>query len=135
MCRQHHNNRGVQSIVDSTVLFEASGVAANRSSATRKFGLKLRALRLEREMSQEQLAEAAGMSRDAIARLELGGRWPRLDTVLRLRDALGASFEDFEAPATTSATRDRLDRATVGLDEADLQLLIGFAGLLRKRSS
>lgn len=96
--------------------------------------MRLRALRLERELSQEQLAEAAGMSRDAVARLELGGRWPRLDTALRLAEALMVSLAELTAGAGAEPLQhERLSRALVGLDESDLDLLVGVAALLRRR--
>jgi predicted transcriptional regulator len=39
-------------------------------------------------MSQRELAEACGTTQSAIARLERGGRPPRIDTLLRIADAL-----------------------------------------------
>jgi transcriptional regulator with XRE-family HTH domain len=38
--------------------------------------------------SQRQLAELVGTTQSAIARLERGGRPPRIDTLLRIADAL-----------------------------------------------
>jgi len=39
-------------------------------------------------LSQQQLAELCGTTQSAIARLESGGRPPRIDTLLRIADAL-----------------------------------------------
>lgn len=39
-------------------------------------------------LSQAQLAELTGTTQSAIARLESGGRPPRIDTLLRIADAL-----------------------------------------------
>ena len=39
-------------------------------------------------LSQRQLAERVGTTQSAIARLERGGRPPRIDTLLRIADAL-----------------------------------------------
>lgn len=90
---------------------------------------------MEPEFSQEQLAEAAGMSRDAIARLELGGRWPRLDTLLQLAEALTVSLDDLAAAGqTVGSGPERLARLAADLDESDLQLLLGIAGLMRRRT-
>ena len=41
-----------------------------------------------RGMSQRELAELVGTTQSAIARLERGGRPPRIDTLLRIADAL-----------------------------------------------
>jgi len=39
-------------------------------------------------LSQAQLAELTGTTQSAVARLESGGRPPRIDTLLRMADAL-----------------------------------------------
>jgi transcriptional regulator with XRE-family HTH domain len=44
--------------------------------------------RQELGLSQRQLAELVGTTQSAIARLERGGRPPRIDTLLRIADAL-----------------------------------------------
>jgi ribosome-binding protein aMBF1 (putative translation factor) len=44
--------------------------------------------RLELGLSQVELARLCGTTQSAIARLESGGRPPRIDTLLRLADAL-----------------------------------------------
>ena len=42
--------------------------------------------------SQRQLAEIVGTTQSAIARLERGGRPPRIDTLLRIADALDSDL-------------------------------------------
>jgi transcriptional regulator with XRE-family HTH domain len=44
--------------------------------------------RQEVGLSQRELAELVGTTQSAIARLERGGRPPRIDTLLRIADAL-----------------------------------------------
>ena len=44
--------------------------------------------RQELGLSQRELAELVGTTQSAIARLERGGRPPRIDTLLRIADAL-----------------------------------------------
>jgi ribosome-binding protein aMBF1 (putative translation factor) len=46
------------------------------------------AQRTARHLSQRQLAELVGTTQSAIARLEAGGRPPRIDTLLRIAEAL-----------------------------------------------
>jgi transcriptional regulator with XRE-family HTH domain len=44
--------------------------------------------RRARDLSQAELAELTGTTQSAIARLETGGRPPRIDTLLRIAEAL-----------------------------------------------
>jgi len=44
--------------------------------------------RVAMNMSQRELAELVGTTQSAIARLERGGRPPRIDTLLRIAEAL-----------------------------------------------
>jgi transcriptional regulator with XRE-family HTH domain len=53
------------------------------------FGLRLRALRAERGVSQDQLASQTGIHPTAIGRFERGAREPRLRSILRLAAGLG----------------------------------------------
>jgi len=48
--------------------------------------------RKERGLSQSDLAELVGTTQSAIARLESGGRPPRIDTLLRIANALDADL-------------------------------------------
>src|SRR6187397_919026 len=59
------------------------------------FGAALRRLRLAAGLTQERLAERAGVSAKAIIALENDpARTPRLETVTRLADALGLDRDD-----------------------------------------
>ena len=53
-----------------------------------QFGSNLRALRLEKGWTQEQLADRAGLAPVQISRVERGVREIRLTTLLRLIEAL-----------------------------------------------
>ena len=48
--------------------------------------------RKERGLSQADLATLVGTTQSAIARLESGGRPPRIDTLLRIANALDADL-------------------------------------------
>lgn len=52
-------------------------------------------------LSQRELAELVGTTQSAIARLERGGRPPRIDTLLRIADALDCDLVVELAPRST----------------------------------
>ena len=57
--------------------------------------------RTRRSLSQRELAELTGTTQSAIARLEAGRRAPRLDTLLRVANALDCTLELDLRPRTT----------------------------------
>jgi len=60
-----------------------------------RFVMRLKKLRAERGMTQEALAEKAGISRSYIARLELGQQDPTLGTLEKLAKALKVPVAKF----------------------------------------
>ncbi|MFF5416276.1 helix-turn-helix domain-containing protein [Streptomyces misionensis] len=60
----------------------------------RAVGARIRAVRLHTNLTQERLAEAAGMDRQAINRIEQGRASPLLDNLIRIADALDVPLAD-----------------------------------------
>jgi HTH-type transcriptional regulator, repressor for puuD len=58
------------------------------------FGERLTQLRKQKGLSQNDLAEAIGISRQAISKYENGLAEPDLDKIAKLRDILGVSYAD-----------------------------------------
>lgn len=54
----------------------------------KRFVMRLKKLRADREMTQEALAKKAGIARTYLARLELGQQDPTLGTLRKLAKAL-----------------------------------------------
>lgn len=74
-----------------------------RSPEHAALGEAVRRLRLEAELSQEELAEAAGTDLTQVGGIERGVRNPSYTTLLRLATALGTSVGEL----TTLADRIR----------------------------
>jgi transcriptional regulator with XRE-family HTH domain len=62
-----------------------------------RFGTMLKSLRQERRISQQKLAEAAGVERNYIYYLEKGTSEPTLSVLMGLAAGLGLTFSDFAA--------------------------------------
>jgi transcriptional regulator with XRE-family HTH domain len=60
------------------------------------FAERLRALRLAKGMTQEQLAAKSGQGLSTIRNYEQGWREPLLSTAFKLADALGVSVEELK---------------------------------------
>lgn len=58
-----------------------------------KFGLVIRELRLERQISQEALADICGLHRTYVSDVELGKRNISLENIEKIANALGVSIE------------------------------------------
>lgn len=56
--------------------------------------------RRARGLSQQELADLCATTQSAIARLESGGRPPRIDTLLRIADALDCELDVRLRPRT-----------------------------------
>ncbi|MEX5571276.1 helix-turn-helix transcriptional regulator [Pseudomonas syringae] len=75
-----------------------------KTSLRKRFGLRVRELRIASGMSQEAFADHASIARSYMSRIERGGANPSLDAIQALAEALGvdagALFEIVE-PATS----------------------------------
>lgn len=58
------------------------------------FGLVLRRIRRERDLSQEALAASAGLARNHVSELERARRDPSLATIVQLADALNMTMAE-----------------------------------------
>jgi transcriptional regulator with XRE-family HTH domain len=64
-----------------------------------KFGKRLRKLRRNKDLTQEQLAEVIGVSADFIGQIERGLRSPSFENLQRLSEVLGVRVEElFQFP-------------------------------------
>lgn len=93
----------------------------------RQIGLRVRAFRLERQLTQEQLAEMIDRSVETISNLERGVSLPNEATLHRLAQTLDVSLEDLLKERTSSSTKRPIDYYRASevlklLDEKKLKL-------------
>jgi transcriptional regulator with XRE-family HTH domain len=85
------------------------------------FAGRLKQLREARGLTQQQLADAAGMNKFGLAKLEQGVTEPYWPTVLRLAAALGvsvAAFADGASAGPPTPSRSPAKKAAVGRGRA-----------------
>lgn len=73
-----------------------------RDDILRLFGERLRELRTARGLSQERLAELAGLDRNYIGQIERAERNVALVNIIRIAKALGIDASDLFTPFTAS---------------------------------
>lgn len=69
----------------------------------KRFGNRLRELRKERNLTQDQLAERAGISRESVKNIEKEKHGPLFETLEKLIHGLGckpSELFEFEVPTT-----------------------------------
>ena len=59
-----------------------------------KIGEKITLLRMNKDISQEELAEMLGVSRQSVSKWEMGGALPQIDKVLQLSKIFGVSTDE-----------------------------------------
>lgn len=75
---------------------ENMSIQENAKFQRQLFGERLRALRKNSNLTQQQLAEKSGFTASVIARYEAGGSLPRPQALEKLAAALGVSVSDLD---------------------------------------
>lgn len=93
------------------------------------FGKKIKSLRLERNITQKQLADMAGVAVSAISSYESGNRYPSYDVLISLSRIFHVST-DYLLGLDKMKTVD-----VSGLDEREINVIMQMIDLLRDKSS
>ena len=80
-------------------------MGGQRSSLHAAFGAELRAVRVRRGLSQDDLAEVSGLHRTYIGGVERGERNPSLTNIARLAEALEVPVADLLVTVPPSRPR------------------------------
>jgi len=94
-----------------------------RPAILRPLGGQLRRLRLERKLSQERLAELAGLNYKYIGRIELAKADPGADVLVRLARALAIPVGELFATITPGDRGPRLSPADIDALSTALEAL------------
>ena len=92
------------------------------------FGKRIKELRRNLGLSQEELAEKAEISSRYLSRVEMGQQFPSIDTLVKLAKALNVELKDFFEFAHETPNPRELKEILDGLlkeaDEDKLRLLV-----------
>lgn len=72
-----------------------------------RFGKRVQALRMEAEVTQEQLADAAGLTVESISNIERGIYGPKFDNLEKIAKVLGVEVKELFDFDNTPASRRR----------------------------
>lgn len=83
-----------------------------------KTGRFIKALRTEKGLTQEQLAERFGVTRRSVSRWETGSNLPELDILLEMTDFFGVGLRDLLlGERETAQTPEALERTAIQIAE------------------
>lgn len=89
-------------------------------------GEKLRSLRIERNLTQKQVADRIGLAISAVSSYESGSRYPTYDTLIKLARMFHVSTDYLLGIA------DKRNIDVTGLDDEDVGLISQLVDKLRK---
>jgi transcriptional regulator with XRE-family HTH domain len=107
------------------------------SSQKSEFKVRLRDARLEKGLSQAELAQKTGLQPSAVSHFESGRRAPSFDNLRVLADALGVTTDHLlgreSRPGMAGPTAAKLFRRAEQLSSRDQEILAEFAETLAKK--
>lgn len=90
-------------------------------------GFRIKEIRKARNLSQEQLSDAVGISPKHLSRIEMGNGYPSLDTLDKIATNLKAElkdFFDFDAYKNDLITTETITQLFDNLDETQKRLIL-----------
>jgi transcriptional regulator with XRE-family HTH domain len=74
-----------------------------------KYSNQLKIIRLQNKFTQQQLADALGITRSAYCGYEIGRRSPDLDTIIRISEFYNLSLVDFFSKLDNNCVSEKAD--------------------------
>lgn len=114
------------------------------SDTTKELGLRIRQLRTEKHMSQEELSFKAGISPAHLGQIERALKNPTIDTIAKIAAALDIPMEtlftlDSVSAPSQSATMGKINAQLLSMSEEEqkdiLRIIRIFRGHQRKNTS
>lgn len=90
-------------------------------------GEKIKSLRIEKKLTQKQLADRIGLATSAISSYESGTRYPSYDVLLKLARIFHVST-DYLLGLTETRNVD-----VTGLSNAEIEIIMQLVDMLKKR--
>ena len=91
------------------------------------FGRRIQEIRKQKRLSQEQIAEKAGISSNYLSRIECGKENPTLDMLIKLGEALETNmWEMFDVGHAVSAKelKEAIQKFSLKADEETLRTIV-----------
>ena len=102
-------------------------------------GDKIKELRIEKQITQEELAKIVGITTASIGMYETNGRKPSYDVLNKIADYFGVSTDYLLGRNTESSDQSFLrvmqDAKNKGYDADDIRLALDFLDRARKRDN
>ena len=103
-------------------------MSKKRQQIVFSFGSSIRYAREKRDYTREQIADRAEISSRFLAAIENNKRKPSLDVLIRLVNAIGASFDEVLAPQMEQEREitERIQRLVLQCSYRDQELLLAL---------
>jgi len=91
------------------------------------FGRRIQEIRKQRKLSQEQVAEKAGISSNYLSRIECGKENPTFDMLVKLSEALTADMRemfDFGHTVSKKELKEAIQKFSQKADEDTLRTIV-----------
>lgn len=98
-----------------------------KTTVKKLLGARIKELRKDRKLSQDQLSEMIDIDPKHLSRIEVGNSYPSLDTLENISKSLGVEMKDlfeFEHEVRGKELKDKIKKLVDEADENKLRLIL-----------